>query len=144
MMGPIVCATRGGEASVRTQERAIQLAQENDTGVCFLYVADPCFAGQLDEPMAEVLVDELAQLGESLLHLAQLRAQEHGLKAEVIIRRGDTQRHIQDYVTEVGASILVLGSPQSDAESQAFDPKGMNQFAREIHEKTGVDVVVVP
>ena len=27
-MGPIVCATRGGEASRRTQERAIALARE--------------------------------------------------------------------------------------------------------------------
>ncbi len=34
-MGPIVCATRGSEASRRTQERAITLAQERGAPLIF-------------------------------------------------------------------------------------------------------------
>ena len=40
-MKRIVCATRGGEASRRAQERAISLAKELEAELIFLYVTDP-------------------------------------------------------------------------------------------------------
>ncbi len=36
----IVCATRGGEESQRTEERAIQVARESGGALTFLYVVD--------------------------------------------------------------------------------------------------------
>jgi hypothetical protein len=61
-MGPIVCVTRGGEASLRTQERAIQLACERGAALIFLFVADPGFARPVDEKLAAALADELEHL----------------------------------------------------------------------------------
>ncbi|MEA3339900.1 MAG: universal stress protein [Chloroflexota bacterium] len=39
-MGKILCATRGGEASYRTQDAAIELAKERGDTLLFLYVVD--------------------------------------------------------------------------------------------------------
>ena len=62
-MGKILCATRGGEDSQRTQQAAIALAQERGDELVFLYVADASF---LDRIAAAVVVDvqsELDQMG---------------------------------------------------------------------------------
>ncbi|HIQ01546.1 MAG TPA: hypothetical protein EYH30_05385, partial [Anaerolineales bacterium] len=42
-MGKILCATRGGEASYRTQDAAIALARERGDSLIFLYVVDTHF-----------------------------------------------------------------------------------------------------
>ena len=70
-MGLIVCATRGGEASRRTQERAIVLARERSDELVFLCVVDPNFAGPQSEAVAAALEDELKRLGRSLLNIAR-------------------------------------------------------------------------
>ena len=59
-MGPIVCATRGGEASRRTQERAVALARERGDPLIFLFVADTNFTQPANQSLAEALADELA------------------------------------------------------------------------------------
>ena len=69
-MRPIVCATRGGEVSRRTQERAVALAKERGAELIFLCVVDPSFAGLVDEAMVATLTDELQRLGRSLLSIA--------------------------------------------------------------------------
>jgi hypothetical protein len=42
-MGKILCTMRGGEASRRTQDAAIALAQERGDELAFLYVVDVAF-----------------------------------------------------------------------------------------------------
>ena len=42
-MSLVLCATRGGEASIPTQEKAIELAIEKGLSLAFLYVADSSF-----------------------------------------------------------------------------------------------------
>ena len=39
-MKKILCATRGGEASLRTQDAVIAMAQETGATILFLYVVD--------------------------------------------------------------------------------------------------------
>jgi hypothetical protein len=69
-MSLILCATRGGEASIPTQEKAIDLAKEKGFALAFLYVADSSF---LNKTAAAVVVDvdeELIHMGEFLLTMA--------------------------------------------------------------------------
>jgi nucleotide-binding universal stress UspA family protein len=141
-MGPIVCATRGGKECRCTQERAIALAQERDTDLIFLFVADPNFAGPMDEPLRVALTDELARLGRSLLYIAQARARKQGVQAEVAIRQGKVQESLEEFVRQVNASTLVIGSPQTSAILQAFSLDELNDFVSEIEQVTGVEVVV--
>jgi len=142
-MGPIVCATRGGEASRRTQEHAIALARERGDPLIFLFVADSSFAHPDSRALAEALADELERLGHSLLSIAQVRAREQGISAEAAIRHGSVRQAIEDFLREVKASTLVLGAPGAGSEKKTFFPGELPQFAQEINTATGVDVIVV-
>ncbi len=142
-MGPIVCATRGGRACRRTQERAIELARERGAELIFLFVADPSFAGPLDETLTAALSDELAWLGKSLLHIAQGRARQQGLTADVVVRHGTVQESIEEFIVQVKASALVVGSPQTSPVLQAFTPQELRHFAAAMQQATGVEVEVV-
>jgi nucleotide-binding universal stress UspA family protein len=143
-MQPIVCATRGGESSRHTQEKAIELAQEQGAPLFFLYVADPDFAGPLSDEMQAAVVDELKRLGRALLSIAQSRAERAGLRAHMEVRCcGTVQDMIAGYLQEVEASTLVIGAPRRSSISPVFDPRRMDRFAEAIHRATGVKVVVV-
>ncbi|HID89420.1 MAG TPA: universal stress protein [Anaerolineales bacterium] len=139
---PIVCATRGGKASRRTQERAIALAKERDADLIFLYIADPSFAGPVCDVLATAVEDELKRLGRSLLSIAQARAQEHGVRARTVVRAGPVWETIKAYLSEVGAGALVLGTP-GDEVDKAADVGDVNRLAEEVRRDTGVEVVVV-
>jgi nucleotide-binding universal stress UspA family protein len=142
-MGPIVCATRGGEASRRAQERAIALARDRGDPLIFLFVADTNFTHPANPDLARALVDEMEQLGRRLLRIAQARAQEQGIMAEMVVRRGSVRQTIEELLRERKASVLVLGAPRTDSEKQTFSPEEMPEFAQKISEDTGVEVIVV-
>jgi nucleotide-binding universal stress UspA family protein len=139
---PIVCATRGGEASRRTQERAIALAKEQKSGLIFLYIADPSFAGPVSEALAAALTDELTWLGKSLLWIAQARAQRQGLEAQTVVRHGAVWPTLEDYLRQVNASTLVIGSPRTGA-LHTFTPEKIQRLAQAVRQATDVEVVVV-
>lgn len=142
-MAPIVCATRGGEASRRCQERAIALAIERGDALIFLFVADTNFMQPANQALARALADELERLGRSLLCIAHARARGQGIAAEMVVRHGAVRQVIEDFLREVKASTLVLGAPGTGSEKKTFSPGEMPQFARQINANTGVEVIVV-
>lgn len=142
-MGPIVCATRGGEASRRTQERAIALARERGDRLIFLFVVDTNFAQPNNQALADVLADELERLGRRLLCIAQVRAHEEGISADMVVRHGAVRQTIEDFLREVKASTLVLGAPGTGSEKKTFSLEELPQFAQAINLNTGVEVIVV-
>lgn len=142
-MGPILCATRGGVASRRTQERAIELAKERGSDLIFLYVVDTNFAGTVDEAMAVTLTDELRRLGKCLLRLAQKRAREQNLTAQLAVREGRIQQSIEAFIRETGASTLVIGAPRTGPPPQMFDRSELSEFTAAIQQVTGAEVIVV-
>ena len=142
-MGPIVCATRGSEASRRTQERAIALAQERKTTLIFLYIVDPTFIEPPHKTLAVVVLDELEQLGRGLLGLAQSRAREQGLQADIAIRRGAIQPTLSDFLREVNASTIIIGAPQRSSAAPVFNSDAISRLVQHIRDTTGVEVIVV-
>lgn len=142
-MGPIICATRGGEASRRTQERAIALARERELPLIFLFVADTNFAHPSNPALADALADELARLGRRLLCIAQARAKAEGIPADMVVRHGALRQTIENFVREVEASTLVLGAPGTGLEKKTFSQEELPQFAQAINLNTGVEVIVV-
>lgn len=135
-MPTIICATRGGEASRRTQERAVALAKERGARLIFLYVADRAFAGPVEAAMADALDDELGRLGTSLLRIAQARAREQGVDAEMEVRFGPVWETIETVVHEVGAETLVLGAPPQE------QVEALGRWADHLRE-LGIEVIVV-
>jgi len=142
-MRPIVCATRGGEVSRRTQERAIALANERDTELIFLCVVDPSFVKLVDKSLAETLADELWRMGKSLLSIAQARAKKRGIATQTDVLHGDARQSIEEYIRKVDASTLVIGATKTNSTPQVLGVGNVNHFAEAIHEATGVEVIVV-
>lgn len=142
-MGPIVCATRGGEAGRRTQERAIALAKERGAELVFLCVSDPSFAQPLGSDLARAVTEEQQWLGRALTGVALARARIQGVEAATVVRSGPVLEGIEAFLCEVDASALVIGEPKIDSALAAFRPGEVRACARQVKEDTGVEVVVV-
>ena len=52
-MGKILCATRGGETSWRSQDEAIKLAKERGDQLIFLYVVDISVLDKMAVPVVD-------------------------------------------------------------------------------------------
>ena len=141
--GPIVCATRGGEASRRTQERAVSLASERGATIIFLFVVDVGFADNLNGDLRQALVAEMSHLGRTLLSVAHDRAERRGVRSETCIRQGPVGDTMKLFLAEVGASVLVMGAPGPGSEQDALQSAEVVAFAHTIENQTGVPVIIV-
>ena len=141
-MGTILCATRGGEASYHTQETAIALAQERGDGLLFLYVVDIRFLQKTERAVRpDVVTAEMEKMGEFLLAVAQERAHEAGVEANLITRKGDVREQIKAAAVEEGVDLVVLGRPAD--ETSRFKLEALRSFAAEIEEETGIPAVIL-
>jgi nucleotide-binding universal stress UspA family protein len=140
-MGRILCATRGGEASYRTQDAAIALAKERGDELVFLYVVDTSF---LDKMAASIVVDiegGIGKMGEFLLAMAQERAARQGVEARALCRQGRVHQEIKTAAVEEEATTVVLGRPAG--ETSVFIPEALQSLAQNIESETGVEVLIV-
>ena len=107
----LVCATRGGEASRATEDKAIEIAQESGGDLTFLYVVDP----ELPEVYTamfgpELVAEGLRDIGRVILELAQKRAAAQGVPAHTALRQGRVHEEIERYITEHSeVDLLVVG-----------------------------------
>ncbi|MBC8504416.1 MAG: universal stress protein [Chloroflexi bacterium] len=143
-MGLILCATRGGEASFRTQEAAIDLARKQGDDIVFIYVVD---LGFLDRTAAPIVVDvenELDQMGTFFLIMAEEKAKEKGVQARTITRHGTVQEEIIEAVRDENATTVVLGRPAGSAGSEsAFQAASLEAFAKKIVAETKAEAIIV-
>lgn len=107
----IVCATRGGEASRATEDRAIALARERSAELIFLYVVDASFAyGSGGKLSFETVEDEVRAIGELVLEQATRRAKEQGVAAHRELRTGQVADEVQHFVeSHRDVDTLVVG-----------------------------------
>lgn len=110
-MDIILCATRGGEASLQTQRRAIEIAQEQGAKIIFVFVVDVRFLEHYTAPYIPTMADEMKHLGEFLLLMAQERAEQAGVEADFTVRRGELQATLIEVAKQYGASLIILGRP---------------------------------
>ena len=141
-MDRVLCATRGGKASLRTQDAAIALVKEQGDELAFLFVVDVCFLKRSRRAVRpEVVADEMARMGAFLLEMAQERAAAQGVGAEAFLRRGHLHEELKAAVGEYGADILVLGKPA--AHSSAYELHELEGLAAEIGAETAVQVLIL-
>ncbi|MCB8977882.1 MAG: universal stress protein [Ardenticatenaceae bacterium] len=142
-MGSIVCATRGGEGSRAAQMAAIEHAKTSDKPLIFLYVVDPhSLDEEVEDNLREALLAELNWMGETLLRIAQKRADNAYLGTEVRIRRGKVREEIVRFVKDVNAELLVLGAPRGTT-ANVFGDDAIERLAASIRQQTAVTVEVV-
>jgi nucleotide-binding universal stress UspA family protein len=141
-MTKILCPTRGGEASTRTQDAAIVLAREQDKPLVFLYVVDTHFLDRTERAVRpDVVMEQMTRMGEFLLTMAQERAQAQGIQAEVRIRHGELREELKAAVREEEADIVILGRPAGN--ESAFRLKGLEALAAEIEQETNAETRIL-
>jgi nucleotide-binding universal stress UspA family protein len=107
----ILCPTRGGEASYSNQDKAIEIAAERGCTIVFLYVSNINFLLNLRSPMlAKNIQDDLDDMGEFLLTIAQERAEKKNVKAEIILKHGGFYNALKEVIEEEKISTLLIGS----------------------------------
>jgi len=139
-MSTILCATRGGEASVRTQLKAIELAKERGAELLFLYVADVEFLGHIAGSLVVDVAAELENMGEFLLLMAKERAEKQGVTANTVVKRGEFRAALLEAAAEGGATLIVFGSP---AESNITQREYLEQLAGGITEESGIETLII-
>ena len=140
-MGKILCATRGGEASVIAQDAVIALAKEQGDELVFLYVADISFLDQMALPQAVNVESRLEKLGHFQLVMAQERAAAQGIEAQAIVRIGKLKAELIVVAEEIAATIIFMGS--SLGPDAAFVNAGLQAFAAELKTETGIEVRIL-
>lgn len=141
-MGSIVCATRGGEGSRAAQLLAIEQAKTLAKPLLFLYVVDPhSLDDAIDESLKTALLAELNWMGETLLRIAQKRADSAYLGSEVKIRRGNVREEIVRFLRDSDADLLILGAPRGTT-ANVFGDDAIERLAHEIQQETNVTVEI--
>ena len=138
-MSKILCAIRGGEASQRIQDVAIELAKENDEQIVFLYVVNTEFLDTASQTLLETVTTEMEKLGDFLLLMAQERAKKSGVVAETLLRHGYLQPEFESAASAPDISKVILGKP---GEGGAFSMESLEKVAKEIEEKCQVEVLI--
>ncbi len=140
-MPGIICAIRGGPASRSTIARAIELAKKTRKPLYFLYVVNLDFMSSSSSSRVQTISEEMSQMGEFILLMAQARAAEKGVEARAVIRDGEVDEEIVKVAQEVGADYVVLGRPASPGARSVFSLEKLSRLAGTIQKETGAEVV---
>jgi nucleotide-binding universal stress UspA family protein len=140
-MSVVLCATRGGEASIQTQRRAIEIAKERAEKLIFIFVADTRFLEHYTAPRVPAMEEEIVKMGEFLLLMAKERAEKAGVEADFTVRTGQFKASLIDAAKEFEASVVVLGRP---ADNNITTIEYLeNQLGPAIREEAGAETMVV-
>jgi hypothetical protein len=141
-MNKILCATRGGEASRRTQEAVIAMAKEAGASVLFLFVVDVEFLKLTARGVRpDVVAAEMEHMGEFLLAIACERAAAQGVEAEMTVRHGPLLQALESAALEEGADAIAFGRPAGPESS--FSLTDLEALAGQIEADTGVKTYIV-
>lgn len=142
-MTSIVCATRGGEGSRAAQMAAIKQAKKTGKPLLFLYVVDPdSLDEEIDDSLKDAIWAELNWMGETLMRIAQKRADVAHLSTEIRIRRGNVHEEIVRFVKDVEADLLILGAPRGTT-ANVFGDDAIERLADVIRQETAVPVKII-
>jgi nucleotide-binding universal stress UspA family protein len=140
-MSGIVCAVRGGTASQPTITRAIALAQETSQRLCFLYVVNLDFLSQTRTSRVHTISQEMHEMGEFILLMAQEMSARQGISADGVVRHGSVSEELIHLCQELDADYLVLGKPKVERGDAVFSRVLLRDFVARTEEQTGARVV---
>jgi nucleotide-binding universal stress UspA family protein len=140
----IVCAVRGGPESRETVSRAIELALARDARLTFFQVMDAEFLDHATVAPLSLIYRELQNMARFAGRILCDRAERKGVEeVSCLVRTGNIQRQIREFVTEEVVDLLVMGRPVRSPGSNVFRPAQFDAFVADLQEATGVQVEVV-
>jgi hypothetical protein len=141
-MKKILCATRGGEASRRTQDAVIAMAKEKGASILFLYIVDVEFLKLTARGVrADVVATEMEHMGEFLLAMACERAAAQGVESEMCLRHGPLLEALESAAREGGADAIAFGRPAGPESS--FSLADLELLAKQIEADTGIKAYIL-
>ena len=140
-MPTILYPTRGGRSSYPNQERVFALARERQADLLLLYVTNVEFLGLVARAKVVDLEEQLDNMGEFLLAMAQERAEQAGVHAETLVRHGEFRQVLGEVVAEYAVDTVVLGAPSEKTGLTTLD--FMRTLCAELSAETGVPFLLV-
>jgi nucleotide-binding universal stress UspA family protein len=141
-MEKILCATRGGEASQRTQDAVIAMAKEAGASIVFLYIVDVDFLKLTVRGVhADVVNIEMEHMGEFLLAMACERAAAQGVEAEGVLRHGPLIEALESAAREEGVDAIAFGRPAGVGSS--FSLADLEALTARIEKDTGIQTYIL-
>jgi nucleotide-binding universal stress UspA family protein len=141
-MKKILCATRGGEASRKTQDAVIAMAKEKGATILFLYVVDVEFLKLTAVGVRpDVVSAELERMGEFLLAMACERAAAQGVEVEMCVRHGPLVEALESAAREEGADAIAFGRPAGPESS--FSLADLERLTARIEKDTNIKTYIV-
>ena len=140
-MSKILCATRGGEASYRTQDAVIARAKEEGATVLFLYVVDVEFLKRTARAVRpDVMQHEMEKMGRFLLAMACERAARGGVEAETVLCGGTLAEALVEVAREHEVTLIAFGRP---AKGGVFRLSDLEKLTQRIEKETGIPTEIV-
>jgi cation:H+ antiporter len=137
----ILCATRGGEASRPTHEKAIEIAKEMGAELLFLYVFDQTALPLEATPLVINVEAQIRHMNDYLSRTAQEQASQAGVESRIIVRAGSLREQLASVAREEDIDLVILGNPAE--KSSLFKREALNTLAAEIEEATGARVLAL-
>jgi nucleotide-binding universal stress UspA family protein len=138
-MTTILCPTRGGENSYRTQQRAIAIAQERDALLLYLFVADVEF---LNQPPVIAAGASDAEIEAFLLEMAKKRAIQEGVRSETVVKQGGFRKALMETAQEYDVDLVILGSPRP-GEGSLTKIEYLQDLCRQLNQDYGIEAMIV-
>jgi cation:H+ antiporter len=137
----ILCATRGGEASIPTHEKAIEMAKELGAELLFLYVFDQTALPLEATPLVINVEAQIRHMTNYLARTAQEQALRAGIESRIIVRVGSLREQLVSVAREQDVGLIILGNPAE--KSSLFKREALNTLAADIEEATGARVLAL-
>lgn len=141
----ILCPLRGGLASQKLVERAIQLAHENRGQLTFVHIINQQLVEVTRTPSeAAKVLDELRALGETVIATAQAQAKAKGVTVHGEVRIGTLEEELINTAQAITPSHILLGYPEqpSTAAQKAAEDQ-VWALAAALQEASTAQVLVV-
>lgn len=140
-MTNILCPTRGGKESRPNQDFAIDLAKERGANLLFMYVSNIQLISRSGPPIVVDIAEELDELGDFLLSMAQERAEKSGVPAKATVRRGVFSEVLKEVIVEKKINTVILGSAPEGTGLVSYEH--LQELSAELSKEMSVEFIVV-
>ena len=142
-MRKILCALRGGPESEKTIAYAVKMAEKEEIRLGFLYVVNLDLIPSSSISRAKSIADELSQMGEFILLMAQAQAATEGVAVDLFVRRGNIPEQILVACREEDAEVLIMGRSQAKNEESFFNSEEQDEFVEKLEKEFSVKAIKV-
>lgn len=140
-MTTILCPTRGGKESHPNQDFAINLAKERGADLLFLYVSDLRLISRAGPPIIVDIEEEMAEMGDFLLAMAQERAEKAGVSAKTSVHSGVFSEVLREVIINNKINTVVLGGSVEQTGLVSHDH--LQGLSEELSRELSVEFIVV-